>query len=95
MKLRMLKTLLSSITSISLCVPCVALAQGGNGNGGSGGGGAHGAATSGMTYHSEPVSSPWAVAMLSGNREGYKDAPKGGAHSLPPDDNTNPLDARR
>jgi hypothetical protein len=32
---------------------------GGNGNGGSGGGGAHGAATSGMTYHSEPVSSPW------------------------------------
>jgi hypothetical protein len=31
----------------------------GNGNGGSGGGGAHGAATSGMTYHSEPVSSPW------------------------------------
>ncbi|MFM0323154.1 hypothetical protein [Caballeronia glebae] len=32
---------------------------GGNGNGGSGGGGSHGAATSGMTYHSEPVSSPW------------------------------------
>ncbi|SAK90960.1 hypothetical protein AWB76_06605 [Caballeronia temeraria] len=32
---------------------------GGNGNGGNGSGGAHGAATSGMTYHSEPVSSPW------------------------------------
>jgi hypothetical protein len=32
---------------------------GGNGNGGSGGGGSHGAATSGMTYHSEPVNSPW------------------------------------
>lgn len=34
----------------------VALA-GGNGNGG--GGGSHSAATSGMTYHSEPVNSPW------------------------------------
>jgi hypothetical protein len=32
---------------------------GGNGNGGNGSGGAHGAATAGMTYHSEPVSSPW------------------------------------
>ncbi|MDR5758644.1 hypothetical protein [Caballeronia sp. LZ035] len=32
---------------------------GGNGNGGNGSGGSHGAATSGMTYHSEPVSSPW------------------------------------
>lgn len=32
---------------------------GGNGNGGNGSGGAHGAATSGMTYHSEPISSPW------------------------------------
>lgn len=32
---------------------------GGNGNGGNGSGGAHGAATSGMTFHSEPVSSPW------------------------------------
>jgi hypothetical protein len=32
---------------------------GGNGNGGNGSGGAHGAATSEMTYHSEPVSSPW------------------------------------
>ncbi|MFM0232906.1 hypothetical protein [Paraburkholderia sediminicola] len=31
----------------------------GNGNGGNGSGGAHGAATAGMTYHSEPVSSPW------------------------------------
>lgn len=32
---------------------------GGNGNGGNGSGGAHGAATAGMTYHGEPVSSPW------------------------------------
>ncbi|MDR5780834.1 hypothetical protein QCE63_15530 [Caballeronia sp. LZ065] len=32
---------------------------GGNGNGGNGSGGSHGAATAGMTYHSEPVSSPW------------------------------------
>ncbi len=32
---------------------------GGNGNGGNGSGGAHGAATAGMTYHGEPVTSPW------------------------------------
>jgi hypothetical protein len=32
---------------------------GGNGNGGNGSGGSHGAATSEMTFHSEPVSSPW------------------------------------
>jgi hypothetical protein len=40
-------------------LPATMAWAGGNGNGGSGGGGAHGAATSGMTYHSEPVSSPW------------------------------------
>ena len=44
----------------SLCVAGTAYAQGGgNGNGGSGGGGSHGAATSGMTYHCEPIDSPW------------------------------------
>lgn len=44
----------------ALCGCAATFAQaGGNGNGGNGSGGAHGAATAGMTYHSEPVSSPW------------------------------------
>ena len=54
------KLLFARIAVVSLCACAATLAQaGGNGNGGSGGGGAHGAATAGMTYHSEPVSSPW------------------------------------
>jgi hypothetical protein len=47
-----------SISAVGVFGVTAALA-GGNGNGGNGAGGAHGAATSGMTYHSEPVSSPW------------------------------------
>jgi len=52
----------ASLTLTLTAVGCIissAVWAGGNGNGGSGGGGSHGAATSGMTYHSEPVSSPW------------------------------------
>lgn len=56
----------------------VALA-GGNGNGGNGSGGSHGAATAGMTYHSEPVSSPWNrvpgdMSMSSSARQHDNDA---------------------
>lgn len=55
-----LKVLLARGAVAALCASAVTLAQaGGNGNGGNGSGGAHGAATAGMTYHSEPVSSPW------------------------------------
>ncbi|WP_035568772.1 hypothetical protein [Caballeronia sordidicola] len=55
-----MKTLVARVAVASLCVCAATLAQaGGNGNGGNGSGGAHGAATAGMTYHSEPVSSPW------------------------------------
>ncbi|MBN3763415.1 hypothetical protein [Burkholderia sp. Ac-20365] len=44
----------------ALCGCAAAFAYaGGNGNGANGSGGSHGAATAGMTYHSEPVSSPW------------------------------------
>jgi hypothetical protein len=45
-------------TIAAICAMDAAFAQGGNGNGGSGGGNAHGAATAGMTYHGDPVSSP-------------------------------------
>ncbi len=55
-----MKTLVARVAVASLCVCAATLAQaGGNGNGGNGSGGAHGAGTAGMTYHSEPVSSPW------------------------------------
>ena len=55
-----LKVLIARVAIASLCACAATFAYaGGNGNGGSGGGGAHGAATAGMTYHSEPVSSPW------------------------------------
>lgn len=55
-----LKVLFARVVVASVCASSATFAlAGGNGNGGSGGGGAHGAATAGMTYHSEPVSSPW------------------------------------
>ncbi|MFL9889916.1 hypothetical protein P0D71_01565 [Paraburkholderia sp. RL17-383-BIF-A] len=55
-----LKVLLARVGVASLCACAAMVAQaGGNGNGGNGSGGSHGAATSGMTYHSEPISSPW------------------------------------
>ncbi|MGA7779110.1 MAG: hypothetical protein WCA85_15580 [Paraburkholderia sp.] len=54
------KILLARVAVVSLCACAATYAQaGGNGNGGNGSGGAHGAATAGMTYHGEPVSSPW------------------------------------
>jgi hypothetical protein len=58
-KLKM-SVLLTRVAVTSLCACAATLAQaGGNGNGANGSGGAHGAATAGMTYHSEPISSPW------------------------------------
>ncbi|CAG4888420.1 hypothetical protein [Paraburkholderia saeva] len=55
-----LKVVLVCSAAASLFASTTTFAQGGgNGNGGSGGGGSHGAATAGMTYHSEPVNSPW------------------------------------
>ncbi|MGH8781696.1 hypothetical protein [Paraburkholderia sp.] len=54
------RILLARVAAVSLCACAATYAQaGGNGNGGNGSGGAHGAATAGMTYHGEPVSSPW------------------------------------
>jgi hypothetical protein len=59
MKYVTLKVVLTCVTLASICASGATFAQGGgNGNGGTGGGNAHGAATSGMTYHGDPVSSP-------------------------------------
>lgn len=60
MKKLTMSALFARVAVASLCACATTFAQaGGNGNGGNGSGGAHGAATAGMTYHSEPVSSPW------------------------------------
>jgi hypothetical protein len=60
MKLAMRTVVLGCVTAAALYGQGAALAQvGGNGNGGLGSGNAHGAATSGMTYHGDPVSGPF------------------------------------
>lgn len=62
-----LNALLARAAIVSLCACAATLAQaGGNGNGGNGSGGSHGAATAGMTYHSEPVTSPWSTVPGGG-----------------------------
>lgn len=53
------RPVLFAIAGAATALVTTSALAGGNGNGGSGSGGAHGAATSGMTYHSEPVNSPW------------------------------------
>ncbi|BCG02972.1 hypothetical protein PPGU19_075400 (plasmid) [Paraburkholderia sp. PGU19] len=59
MKNLTLKTVLTCGIVAATCASGAVFAMGGgNGNGGSGGGNAHGAATAGMTYHGDPVSSP-------------------------------------
>ncbi|MGF6807716.1 hypothetical protein OKW30_002842 [Paraburkholderia sp. Clong3] len=84
------KVVLACVAVVSLCASSATFAQGGgNGNGGSGGGGAHGAATAGMTYHSEPVSSPWnARPGKMPKNTGSTDT---GMHSMSPDDDVMPV----
>ncbi|NPT40457.1 hypothetical protein GNZ12_03835 [Paraburkholderia sp. 1N] len=66
-----------------------AFAQGGgNGQGGTGGGNAHGAATAGMTYHGDPVTSP--LAMWPGNTSKMMDSSDPGTHAMSPNDPMNP-----
>jgi hypothetical protein len=68
-----LKVALACGTIAAICAMGAAFAQGGNGNGGSGGGNAHGAATAGMTYHGDPVSSPLNTmhGEMNNNTSGY------------------------
>jgi hypothetical protein len=54
------KVMLACAAALPVFLSSAAFAQGGgNGQGGTGGGNAHGAATAGMTYHGDPISSPW------------------------------------
>ena len=83
------RVMLACVAVVSLCASATTFAQGGgNGNGGSGGGGAHGAATAGMTYHSEPVSSPWNARP--GKMTKNADTTQMGMHGMSPDDSAQP-----
>ncbi|KAA1014262.1 hypothetical protein FVF58_05135 [Paraburkholderia panacisoli] len=85
----MTKTLFARVAVASLCACAATFAQaGGNGNGGSGGGGAHGAATAGMTYHSEPISSPW--NRVPGDMSRSADMAHRDMPGVTPDDSTMP-----
>lgn len=80
-----MKILLARVAVASICACAAAFAQaGGNGNGGNGSGGAHGAATAGMTYHSEPISSPW--NRVPGDTSKSANMARMDAPSMTPDD---------
>ncbi|MFM0316863.1 hypothetical protein PQR36_18425 [Paraburkholderia nemoris] len=83
-----MNALFARIAVASLCACAATFAQaGGNGNGGNGSGGAHGAATAGMTYHSEPVSSPW--NRVPGDMNKTADTTGGmGMSAMHPEDNS-------
>jgi len=84
-----LKTICACVAVASLCATTETFAQGGgNGNGGSGGGDAHGAATSGMTYHGEPVSSPWGAEP--GRMKKNAGMAETGMRNMSPDDGAMP-----
>jgi hypothetical protein len=55
-----LTVVMTGVAAASFCMSSVTFAQaGGNGQGGIGAGNAHGAATAGMTYQGDPISSAW------------------------------------
>jgi hypothetical protein len=79
------KSPFARVAVASLCALAATFAQaGGNGNGGNGSGGAHGAATAGMTYHGEPVSSPW--NRVPGDMSRTADGARMGMPTMQPND---------
>ncbi|RFU45111.1 hypothetical protein [Paraburkholderia sp. DHOC27] len=51
----MLGVVATGVAVVSFCMSSATFAQAGGGQGGD----AHGAATAGMTYHGDPIDSPW------------------------------------
>ncbi|WP_207003256.1 hypothetical protein [Trinickia mobilis] len=89
MKYLTLKIALTCGTVAAICLTGAAFAAGsGMGNGGSGGGNAHSAATAGMTYHGDPVTSP--LDTMPGKMENEMGKSQGSAHSMSPDDAVDP-----
>ncbi|NPT56373.1 hypothetical protein [Paraburkholderia elongata] len=84
-----LKLMLGCTAAISVVVCSTTFAQGGgNGQGGIGAGNAHGAATAGMTYHGDPVTSP--LDTMPGNAMKKNDPHETDMHSMSPDDAMSP-----
>jgi hypothetical protein len=89
MKYLTLKVVLPCVTLASICASGATFAQGGgNGNGGTGGGNAHGAATSGMTYHGDPISSP--MNAMPGQMADKMGKSEADPHSMSPDEASSP-----
>lgn len=65
----MMRATLKAVLVYGIFASTTAFAQGGgNGQGGMGGGNAHGAATAGMTWHGDPISSPMnSMSSMSGS----------------------------
>jgi len=88
MRNSMQKWMLVGSTAISLAVCGTAFAQGGgNGQGGTGGGNAHSAATAGMTYRGDPVTSP--TAAMPGNTMSKMDSSSTDMHAMSSSDSMN------
>ncbi|RDK02023.1 hypothetical protein [Paraburkholderia lacunae] len=84
-----LKLMLGCTAAISVVVCSTTFAQGGgNGQGGIGAGNAHGAATAGMTYHGDPVTSP--LDTMQGKATKKMAPHETNVHSMPPDDAMSP-----
>jgi hypothetical protein len=79
---------LTGVSAASFFVSSATFAQvGGNGQGGLGAGNAHGPATAGMTYHGDPISSPWVSLPAGwGDQTGMNQS---NAKQVPPNDGTN------
>jgi len=78
---------LTGVSAASFCVSSVTFAQaGGNGQGGLGAGNAHGPATAGMTYHGDPISSPW--VQLPAGWGDKSDMNTSSSNVVPPNDGT-------
>jgi len=83
------RVLLACAAAVPVFLSTAALAQGGgNGQGGSGGGDAHGAATAGMTYHGDPVTSPLNAMYV--NTPGGPDSALMGKQMMSPRDTSKP-----
>lgn len=80
--MRMLNVILGSTAAIAISMSTAAFAMGGgNGQGGSGGGDAHSAATAGMTYRGDPITSP--MAMMPGSPSSRMDSSDADMRAMP------------
>jgi hypothetical protein len=82
----------TGVAMTALCMSSATFAQaGGNGQGGD----AHGAATAGMTYHGDPIDSPWTTKPAGWNMSQSSDStPPATTMSMPNDSAPKQADAQ-